>query len=84
MNDVAADVEQMSLRLIGKDILLDPILEPQVGYIQADREQIEQVILNLVVNARDAMPQGGKLVGTRRFPSANNIPARSIYTGEKK
>ncbi|MBN1937665.1 MAG: GAF domain-containing protein [Anaerolineae bacterium] len=61
VNDIVANVERMLLRLIGEDVGLTTDLEPQAGYIEADQGQIEQVLLNLAVNARDAMPQGGRL-----------------------
>jgi two-component system cell cycle sensor histidine kinase/response regulator CckA len=48
-------------RLLGEDILLIAILDPETGHIRADPGQIEQVVMNLAVNARDAMPTGGKL-----------------------
>jgi CheY-like chemotaxis protein len=48
--------------LISEDIEMRTILAPDLGSVRADRSQIEQVIMNLVVNARDAMPQGGKLI----------------------
>ncbi len=62
MNDVLTNLEKMLRPLIGEDIELRVIPAPQPGQIKADPAQVEQVILNLAVNARDAMPRGGKLV----------------------
>jgi CheY-like chemotaxis protein len=58
---VVANVEKMLRRLIGEDIELITLAGPALGRVKADPSQIEQVIMNLAVNARDAMPQGGKL-----------------------
>ncbi|HEU4403210.1 MAG TPA: ATP-binding protein [Candidatus Polarisedimenticolia bacterium] len=52
----------MLRRLIDEDIELIPALESTLGHIEADPSQIEQVVMNLVVNARDSMPSGGRLV----------------------
>ncbi|HEY6333790.1 MAG TPA: PAS domain S-box protein [Blastocatellia bacterium] len=61
MNGVVRGVESMLKRLIGEDVTLSTTLDPNVGPIRADSGQIEQIILNLAVNARDAMPEGGNL-----------------------
>ena len=61
LNRVATDLEKMLRRLIGEDIQLVLSLAPDLGYVKVDPGQVEQVIMNLVVNARDAMPTGGTL-----------------------
>jgi two-component system, cell cycle sensor histidine kinase and response regulator CckA len=61
LNAVIADAERMLQRLIGEDIELVTSPAPRLGLIMADPDQIHQVIINLAVNARDAMPKGGKI-----------------------
>lgn len=61
LNEVVANIEKMLMRLIGEDIDLITVLHPQLASVKADPGQIEQVIMNLAVNSRDAMPGGGKL-----------------------
>ncbi len=61
LNVVVKDMEKMLLRLIGEDVQLKTSLDPALALIKADQGQVEQVIMNLVVNARDAMPGGGEL-----------------------
>lgn len=61
LNPVMADFEKMIRRLLGEDVELVTALAPSLGRVKADRGQIEQILMNLAVNARDAMPSGGKL-----------------------
>ena len=61
LKTIVAEAAKMLERLIGEDITLDIVPAQQIGTVKADRSQIERVILNLAVNARDAMPQGGKI-----------------------
>ncbi|HCE42335.1 MAG TPA: hybrid sensor histidine kinase/response regulator [Lentisphaeria bacterium] len=61
LNDLVANISKMLRRLISEDILLITTCDPALGRVKVDPGQIEQVITNLVVNARDAMPGGGTL-----------------------
>jgi PAS domain S-box-containing protein len=61
VNELVSNLEKMLRRLIGEDVDLVTLLDPSVSNVRADAGQLEQVIVNLVVNARDAMPRGGRL-----------------------
>lgn len=62
LNRLVGEAERLLRRLIGEDISLLVTLDPAAGSIKADPGQIQQVIMNLAVNARDALPKGGKLI----------------------
>ncbi len=61
LNAIVRDMERLLRPVIGEHLELRSLLEPNLGHVKADRGQIEQVIMNLVVNSRDAMPGGGSL-----------------------
>ncbi len=76
LDAVVGRVESMLRRLIGEDIALTCELGPETGHVLVDPGQLEQVIVNLVVNARDAMPQGGTLTlrDRRRRARCGRLP----------
>jgi len=61
LNHIVSTIEKMLRRLIGENIELNTLLGPETMPVKADPGQLEQVVMNLIINARDAMPQGGKL-----------------------
>jgi signal transduction histidine kinase/ActR/RegA family two-component response regulator len=61
LNDTVRDVERMLRRLLPPDIVFETNLAPSLGLVMADPGQVEQVLINLAINARDAMPEGGRL-----------------------
>ena len=80
LNDLISNISKMLQRLIGEDVELVTLAKPDLGLVTVDPGQFEQVIMNLVVNARDAMPQGGRItietanVTLKNAPSALHIP----------
>jgi len=76
LNRVVENLTGMLQRLIGEDVELVAVLDPQLAMVKADPNSIEQVIMNLAINARDAMPQGGKLT-----VETANIVLDSEYAG---
>jgi len=77
MNDIVRELDKMLKRVIGEDIDLETIAAPDLWRVNADPGQIEQVIINLAINARDAMPGGGKLV-----IETQNVELDEEYTGK--
>jgi PAS domain S-box-containing protein len=73
LNDLIVDLERLVPRLMGEDVTLATALDPALAPVRADPRQLEQVILNLVVNARDAMPDGGRLT----LETANDLVTES-------
>ncbi|MGH7446235.1 MAG: PAS domain S-box protein, partial [Longimicrobiales bacterium] len=78
VNTVVTDLERMVRRVIGENIALSTDLSAGVGCVRADPAQLEQVVLNLIVNARDAMPDGGTIAistSRRSFDRDDQLPA---------
>ena len=83
LNEIIREALKLLQRVVDEDVLLDVQLEPALGSVHADPSQIEQILLNLVVNARDAMPHGGGRVtiATRNEPATPETPeGRVILT----
>jgi two-component system cell cycle sensor histidine kinase/response regulator CckA len=74
LNSVILEIGEMVPRLIGEDVEMELHLTPNLAKVRVDRVQMEQVILNLAVNARDAMPEGGKLTIETRNVDLRNRP----------
>ena len=77
LNQVVTEIEKMLRRLLREDVQLTTVLAPGLGRVQADPGQLEQILMNLAVNARDAMPDGGTLtIETRNTPLGDVDPSR--------
>jgi PAS domain S-box-containing protein len=73
LNHVITNIEKMLRRVIGEDIVMHTVMSPELARVKADPNQVEQVLINLVANARDAMPRGGTLrIATENVTVAAN------------
>lgn len=79
LNDIIGNVNKMLARVIGEDIEFKLLMAPKLAKVKADPGQIEQVLMNLVVNARDAMPTGGKLT-----IETSNVELDASYAQEQE
>jgi two-component system cell cycle sensor histidine kinase/response regulator CckA len=77
LNETVEQAGKMLHRLIGEDVTLSTVLAPNLAQVKVDPGQLEQVLMNLAVNARDAMPQGGKLT-----IETMNVEIESSATGQ--
>ena len=83
INDVVFETENLMRRLMGEDVEVALDLGPDVALVRADRSQLEQVLLNLAANARDAMPDGGRVtIGTHMTDGVTGQAATPCLTGE--
>jgi two-component system, cell cycle sensor histidine kinase and response regulator CckA len=80
LNTVVNDMQRMFTRIIGEDIQFQTRLSPGLRQVRADRGQLELVLLNVCVNARDAMPGGGQLIieSANVDLNSNDVPARTV------
>jgi two-component system cell cycle sensor histidine kinase/response regulator CckA len=78
VNDLVDEMENFLLRTIGSDVELSTSLDPQAPVVWCDKVQLEQALMNLAVNARDAMPQGGRLLIETRSVDLRDTELRGV------
>lgn len=84
INDIVVDLQKIISSMIGSNIRIETTLKPDIGFLNAAPSQVEQVIINLAINARDAMPDGGTLTfstGTEEVLHSDDAPESSIPEG---
>jgi two-component system, cell cycle sensor histidine kinase and response regulator CckA len=82
LNEIIEGARRMLLRIIGEDVQLEAILKPELPQVKVDSSQVDQILVNLAVNARDAMPDGGKLTLETQVITADETYCR-LHTGMK-
>jgi CheY-like chemotaxis protein/two-component sensor histidine kinase len=82
LNDIIEGARRMLRRIIGEDVELEAILSPALPLVKVDSSQIDQILVNLAVNARDAMPEGGKLTLETQAITADEMYCR-LHSGMK-
>jgi two-component system, cell cycle sensor histidine kinase and response regulator CckA len=80
LNAIVENMERLLRRLIGEHINLVTLLDDEAGFVNVDTGQLEQVLMNLVVNARDAMARGGQITIATHKPAFIHRPAPGMYT----
>ena len=83
LNEIVEGMATMLRRMLGEDVVLSTALDPDARPTLADPTQLEQVVLNLAINARDAMPDGGSLVRARRRASSTRTTSCRIPTSRR-
>jgi len=78
-NAIVRDIEKLLRRLIGEDVEFTIHLQPDAGNIKVDPSQLEQILMNLAVNARDAMPSGGRLILETAYVELDEAYARQHF-----
>jgi PAS domain S-box-containing protein len=85
LSEVVQANAEMLARVIGDDVTIVTLLEPGLEHVMADAAQVDQVLVNLAINARDAMPHGGRLTietANVQFEAAHGVPPREIPAGQ--